>query len=115
MWKKALWVYLWFYIAAIAGIILYSMVVDIQNGNFIPAALLLPLIMFVPAGVLYLGLKDRKVTTVQILFGLLITATPVVGMFNFDEFTLATIGKALFFVPMLVGLVYYGYIKISND
>lgn len=115
MWKKALWVYLWLYLAAIAGLILYSAVVDIRNGEFFAAALILPLMMFVPAGVLYLGLKDRKVTTAQTLFGLLISGTPVVGMFNFDGFTPATIGRALLFVPMLAGLVYFGYFKRPDE
>ena len=75
-------------------------------------AYILPLLMFIPAGVVAAELKDKKVSIFLTLFGLLIVAVPVVGIFNFDGVNLVTIGKALIFVPMIAGLIYFGYKRL---
>ncbi len=112
MWKKALWVYLVLYALGIVGLIVYKAVTEEIQA----VALILPLFMFLPAVIVFFELRGKKfsvfMTIVLTLIGLLITAVPVVGMFNFDGFTLATIGKALIFVPMLVALCYFGYTRL---
>jgi hypothetical protein len=112
MWKKALWVYIGLYILVIAGGIIYNAVVDISNGDFEAVALIFPLLMFIPAWILASELRGRSLPIPITIVGLLITAVPVVGIFNFNEMGLATIGKALLFVPMLAGLIYFGYMRL---
>ncbi len=111
MWKKALQVYVWLYILVIAGGIVYQAVVDIQNNDFLPVAVILPLLMLLPAWLVLRGIKGKKVSIILAILGLLVIAIPVVGIFNFNDFDLLTIGKALLFVPMIVGLVYFGFVK----
>ena len=115
MWKKALSVYNWLYIAVMVIGIGYNAYIDISSGEFQPVSLILPLVIFLPAAVIHFGLKGRKVSILLTLLGLLIIAVPVLGMFNFDGFTLATIGKALLFVPMLAGLIYFGYMRLFGN
>jgi len=112
MWKKALWFYLWLYILGVVILIVYNSIVDLRNDEFLPVALILPLFMLVPAGVLVFELREKKVPIIITIIGLLIIAVPVVGIFNFNDLNFATIGKALIFVPMLVGLIYFGYQRL---
>lgn len=112
MWKKALWAYLGLYILGVVILIGYNSIVDLRNGEFLPVALILPLFMLVPAGVLIFELRDKKVSIIITIIGLLIIAVPVVGIFNFNDMNFATIGKALLFVPMLAGLIYFGYKRL---
>ena len=112
MWKKALWIYLALYILGMAIGIVYFSIVDIRNGEFQAIALLLPLFMFVPAGVLVFELRDKKVSIIFTILGLLIVAVPLVGIFRFNDMNFATIAKALIFLPMLVGLIYFGYKRL---
>ena len=112
MWKKALWVYAWLYVLVMAGGIIYQAVVDIQNNDFQLVAVIFPLLMFIPAWVVLTGLKGKKVSILLTLLGLLLMAVPVAGIFNFNEMSLLTIGKALLFVPMIIGLCYFGYKRL---
>jgi len=112
MWKKALWVYLALYISGIVILIVYNSIVDIRNGEFLLISLLLPIFMFVPAGVLVFELREKKVPVIITIFGLLIVAVPLVGILRFNDMSIATIGKALVFVPMLAGLIYFGYRRL---
>jgi hypothetical protein len=112
MWKRALWVYVVLCIVGLVGLIVYDVVRDVRSGEFVPVALILPLVLFIPPGALAFELRGKKVPVVITLFALLITAVPLVGMFNFDGFTLATIGKGLLFVPMLAGLGYFAYRRL---
>jgi len=111
MWKKALWVYAWLYVLIIAGGILYQAVVDIINKDFQIIAMIFRLLMFLPAWVVLSGLKGKRISIFLTILGLLMMAIPVAGIFNFNEMSLLTIGKALLFVPMIIGLVYYGFVK----
>ena len=111
MWKKALWVYAWLYILVIAGAIVYNAVLDIQKNDFQLVALIFPVLMVLPGWVALRGLQEKRISILLTLFGLLLIAIPVAGIFNFNDLGLATIGKALLFVPMIVGLVYYGFVK----
>lgn len=114
MWKKVLWVYAWLYVLVMAGGILYQAVVDIINNDFQPVAVIFPLLMFLPAWVILSGLKGKKVSILLTLFGLLLMAVPVAGIFNFNEMSLLTISKALLFVPMIAGLCYFGYLRLAK-
>ena len=112
MWKKALWVYLALWAVVLIGGIIYNAAIDISNGDFTPVAVVFPLLLLVPAGVLASALRKGKANILLILFSLLLVAVPVAGILNFNEMELATIGKVLIFVPMLAGLLYYGYRRI---
>ena len=112
MWKKALWIYVSLYIVVMAGGIAYNAIMDIRKGDFQVVSMILPLLMFIPAAVLVFELQGRKVPLIFTILGLLITAVPVVGIINFNEMGLATIGKVLLFVPMLAGLIYFGYKRL---
>jgi len=112
MWKKALWIYLGLYVVGVVGVIIYNSIIDISNGEFIAASLILPLILLIPAGVIYFELRAKKVFILITILAILIVAVPLVGIFRFNDFELATIGKALIFLPMLVGLIYFGYQRL---
>ena len=115
MWKKALWAYLWLYILGVVLLIVYNSIIDLRNGEFLPVALMLPLFLLVPAGILVFEVREKKVPIVVTIVGLLIVAVPVVGIFNFNELNLATIGKAFIFVPLLAGLIYFGYQRLLGN
>ncbi|MBU0512724.1 MAG: hypothetical protein KKD28_12715 [Chloroflexi bacterium] len=114
MWKKALWIYIGLYCLGVLYIIGSGLIEDFQNGSFNLISLPFPLLMFLPAVAIALGLRGKKVPIILILFGLLIAAFPVIGIFNFDGFTLITIGKALLFVPLLAGLIYFGNQRVRG-
>ena len=114
MWKKALQAYIWLYILSIVILIGYNTVADIEHRNFQPVALILPLLMFLPALVLFFELGEKKVSIIFTIIGLLIIAVPVAGIFNFNEMSVATVGKALIFLPMIVGLIYFGYRRLFH-
>ena len=111
MWKKVLWVYVWLYVLVMSGGIVYNAIVDIQNNNFQLVALIFPLLMFLPAWVVARGLQGKKVFILFTLLSLLLVAIPVAGIFNFNDMSLLTIGKALLFAPMIVGLIWVGFKK----
>jgi hypothetical protein len=46
------------------------------------------------------------------LLGLLIVAVPEMGIFAFNRLSLATFGKALLFLPMILGLIYFGIKRV---
>ncbi len=108
MWKKALWIYIGLYIAVMVGAIFYNFYTEIQAGTGINwAGLPLMLLMFLPAIAIVLELRGKKAPVFLTVFSLLIVAVPVAGIFNFNDFSLATVGKALLFIPLIVGLIYF--------
>ena len=109
MWKKPLQVYLWLYILSVVAMIVYKTIADIQHKSFQPVALILPLLMFVPAIVLFCELQGKRKPIYLLIFSLLIVAVPVAGIFNFNKMSLETILRSLIFLPMIAGLVYFGY------
>ena len=109
MWKKALWIYLAIYALGVIALIVNGAITDIREGEFYPISLVLPLLLLVPAGILAFGLRKNRIPIILILLGLLIVAVPLAGILRFNEMSIATIGKALFFVPLLTGLIYFGY------
>jgi hypothetical protein len=109
MWKKLCWLYLGLYVLGVLYVIISYAIKSIQAGDFELISLILPLVFFIPGAVLALNLRGKKVSIIFTLFGLLITAVPVAGILNFNEMDLATIGKVLLFMPLLVGLCYFGY------
>ena len=112
MWKKALWVYLAIYALGVIAIIVNGAITDIREGEFYPIALVFPLLLLVPAGILVFGLRKNRIPIILVILGLLIVAVPIVGILRFNTMSVATIGKALFFVPLLAGLVYFGYKRV---
>lgn len=112
MWKKALWVYLFLFFVGLIGFFVYDAVKTIAEGTFAQASLIGLVVFLFPVGVLAWAVRKGRANIVLILLSLLIAAVPVVGMFKFDGFTLTTLGKSLIFVPLIVGLVYYGYRRI---
>jgi hypothetical protein len=112
MWKKALWIYLGLYILGVVILVIYDSIEDISSGQFDPVSLLLPLLMFLPAGVLVFELREKKVPILITILALLIVAVPLVGIFRFNAIGFATIGKALLFLPMLAGLICFGYKRL---
>ena len=112
MWRKALWVYLAIYTLGVVALIVSGAIADIREGEFYPIALVLPLLMFVPAGILAFGLRKNRIPILLVIVGLFIVAVPVIGILRFNEMSVATIGKVLLFVPLLAGLVYFGYKRV---
>ena len=108
MWKKALWVYIGLYITVMVFAIFYNFYTDIQKGSINWAGLPLMLFSFLPAIAIAMGLRGKKVPILLTFFSLLIAAVPVAGIFTFNDFSLATIGKFLLFIPLLAGLIYFG-------
>ena len=87
----------------------YNTVADIQHKSFQLVALILPLLMFIPAIVLFSELREKKVSIIFTILALLIVVVPVAGIFNFNDMSMATISKTLIFLPMIAGLIYFGY------
>lgn len=112
MWKKALWVYLALYVVGGVGYFIFDAVKLIGEGTFSPVSIIFLLVLLLPVVVLASALRKGKANILLILFSLLIVAVPLAGILRFNDMELATIGKALIFVPMLVGLIYYGYRRI---
>ncbi|MBC8505710.1 MAG: hypothetical protein H8D34_12675 [Chloroflexi bacterium] len=112
MWKKALWIYLILFVVGFLGYFIYDAIVALSNNEFDPTSLIGVFVMLIPAAVLYFELRGKKVFILITIIAILIVAVPLLGIFNFNDFNLATIGKALIFVPMLVGLIYFGYKRL---
>ncbi len=112
MWKKALWIYVILFFVGLIGFFIYDAVETIGEGTFTPSSFIGLVVFLFPVGVLGWAVRKGRANILLIILSLLIAAVPVVGMFKFDGFTLATIGKSLLFVPLIVGLVYYGYRRI---
>jgi hypothetical protein len=116
MWKKAGWLYLGLYILGIVVVTGINIQKNIQDSAFDPiSTIFFVLVMFIPAIVLFLALRGKKVSILLTLIGLLIIIVPVVGILNFNELSLETIGKALLFLPMIGGLLYSGYMRLSKN
>ncbi len=113
MWKKALWVYAWLYVLVMAGGIIYQAVTDIINKEFMFVAVIFPLLMFLPAWVVLSGIQGKRVLMLWTIISLLMMLFLEVAIVekNFLTLGLAEVGKALIFVPMIFGLVYYGFVK----
>ena len=116
MWKKVLWVYLAIYI--VGAIVLVAQ--PVMDGKPILSVIPAMIIFLVPAGVLAFELREGKspniITTIILilayLVGFLFLAVAVVGNFNFNDMNLATIGKGLLLIPMLLCLLYFGFRRI---
>jgi hypothetical protein len=112
MWKKALWVYLGLYVLGTLGLLVYQLVTRGRESGIGPGSILLYLFILVPAVVVALELRGKRVAIIFTLLGLLIVAAPVAAILTFNRMELGkAIGETLLFVPMLIGLVYYGFIR----
>jgi hypothetical protein len=116
MWKKVLWVYLAIYLVGVV-VLAAQPVID---GEPISSLLMGLIVMLIPAGVLAFELREGKapniitaiILVVAYLVGFLFLAIATVGNFTFNDMNLATIGKGLVLIPMLVCLIYFGFRRI---
>jgi hypothetical protein len=115
MWKKALWVYTGLYLAIMVFAIFYNFYTEIQAGEINWVGVPLMLFSFLPGIALVIGLRGKKVPILLTLFSLLVIAIPVAGIFTFNNFSLLTIGKFLLFVPMIIGLIYFGIQRFRKE
>ena len=116
MWKKILWAILIIYII---GTVVLA-VIPITEGE--PVTTLFPgiLIMLIPAGILYLDIREWKSPNIFVsillaigyLLSLLFLAVAVAGNFNFNDLNIWTILKGLFLVPMLIALLYFAFRRV---
>jgi hypothetical protein len=113
MWKKVGWLYIGLYVLGVLIAIIISAQKEIQAGGFDPVTLIYSLVFLFPAGVLAFNLREKKVAIVFTLIGLLVAVVPVVAIFNFNAINLETIGKALIFLPMIVGLLFPVYQRLT--
>lgn len=123
MWKKALWVYLQLFVLGIVILAGIATVKGIRNGDFRPDVLIGPIIMFIPPAVVATGLRDKNskkfpiwrtlIYLLLVFFSLLLMLFFATGTIEKNaignSIDLISIGKALLFVPMIIGLIYVGY------
>ena len=126
MWKKALWVYIGLFVLGFVILGVVGSVEDVRNGEFRPDSLIGITLMFIPPAVVATGLRDQKDKKVSIwrtlgylllvLFSLLLMLFFTAGTIEKNQIggsiDLASIGKALIFVSMIIGLVYIGYKRL---
>jgi hypothetical protein len=126
MWKKALWIYLGLFVLGVVVLGGIAIVEEIRNGEFTPDFFIGPIIMFIPPAVVATGLRDKKDEKIPLwrtLFYLLLVFFSLLLMLLFTAGTieknaignsvdLISIGKALLFVPMIIGLIYVGYKRL---
>ena len=112
MWKKALWVYLGLYVLGGVYSFITFLIERVSAGTFEAVSVIMPLMMLLPVVVVAFELREKKVWFILILFSLLITAIPTAGIFNFNDFNLATVAKAMIFLPMIAALLYFGYKRL---
>ena len=110
--RKALWVYLGLYGVGAIILEIVSTIQSIAAGEFHAAVLIGYALLLLPVVVAAMQLYGRKVSILFTLLALLCTAVPLVGIFNFNEMSLATIGKAMIFIPMAVVLLYFAYVRL---
>lgn len=112
MWKKVLWAYLILLVVGGIGLFVYDSIGAIGDGTFVIGSLISLLVLLLPVVVLAFALRRGRANIFLIILSLLIVAVPVAGILNFNDMGLATIGKVLIFVPLIIGLLYYGYRRI---
>ena len=126
MWKKALWVYLGLFVLGMAILGVVGIVKSVRNGEFRPDSLIGIIILFIPPAVVASGIRDRKDKKVSIwrtlgylllvFFSLLLMLFFTAGTIEKNQIggsiDLASIGKALIFVPMIIALIYVGYKRL---
>lgn len=121
--EKALWVYLGLFVLVIVILTGIAIVKEIRNGEFRPDVLIGLILMLIPPALVATGLrdkKDKKVPVWRTLIYLLLVFFSLLLMLFFaagtieknaigNSIDLISIGKALLFIPMIIGLIYVGY------
>jgi hypothetical protein len=116
MWKKAGWLYLGLYILGIVAVTIYTMLKPSPDGAVDPiSSIFFVVLMLIPASGLFLVLKEKRVPILLTIISLLIIIVPVLAIFKFNELNMETIGKALLFVPMIAGLLFPAYGRLSKN
>lgn len=111
--KKAGWVFVGIYAAAILYLGIAAMVGP-DSAGFSWTSVLSIVLMLLPAGVIAFELLGKKVPFIIILVPLLITAVMFLGTINFNTLELATIAKAMLFGITLLILGYMGVKRIRK-
>jgi hypothetical protein len=112
MWKKALWVYLGLYVLGTLGLLVYQLVTRGQESGIGWGSAVLYLFILLPALVVALEMRGRRVAIIFTLLGLLIVVAPVAAILTFNRMDLVrAIGESLLLVPMIVALIYYGFVR----
>lgn len=111
--KKAGWVFIGVYSAAILYLGITAMV-KADLGGFSWSSVLSMLLMLLPAGLIAFELMGKKVPFVIILLPFLLTAVFFVGIINFNSLNLETAAKAALFGATLVILGYMGGKRIRK-
>ena len=114
MWKKALWIYLGLYVLGVLYVIISSSIRMVQAGELTLDIPILSSLFVLPGVIIALKICGKKVSIIFTLIALLIVAAPVAGIFKFNTLSVETIGKALLFLPMIVGLIYFGFGRKSE-
>jgi hypothetical protein len=107
MWKKALWVYLGCFAAAVLAAFIYDIVKNNGAEGYSWVSNLILLVMYLPPAMAALELRGRKAPIFLVIVSLLILAVPVAGILKFNEMSLMTIGKVLIFAPMIAALCFF--------
>lgn len=111
--KKAGWVFVGIYTAAILYLGIAAMVRP-DSGGFSWTSVLSIVLMLLPAGVIAFELLGKKVPFIIILVPLLITAVMFLGTINFNSLSLDTVAKAVLFGITLLILGYMGVKRIRK-
>jgi len=113
MWKKAGWVFIGIYTAAILYLGIAAMVKPDSIG-FNWNTVLSIVLMLLPGGVIAFELLGKKVPFIIILVPLLITAVLFLGTIKFNDLGLDTIAKAVLFGITILILGYMGVKRIKK-
>jgi hypothetical protein len=111
--KKAGWVFVGIYTAAILYLGIAAMVKPDSVG-FNWTSVFSIVLMLLPAGVIAFELTGRKVPFIIILLPFLLTAVFFLGIINFNSLSVETISKAVLFGATLLILGYMGVMRIRK-
>ncbi len=111
--KKAGWVFVGIYSAAILYLTISAML-NAGSGGFSLNSVISMLLMLLPAGVIAFELLGMKVPFIVILLPFLLTAVFFVGIINFNSLSIETVAKAVLFGATLLILGYLGVKRIRR-
>lgn len=111
--KKAGWVFVGIYTAAILYLGIAAMIKP-DSAGFSWTSVLSIVVMLLPAGVIAFELLGKKVPFIIILLPFLITVVLFLGIINFNTLNVETVAKAVLFGVTLLILGYMGVQRIRK-
>ena len=111
MGKKLQWIYLGIYTLTILYLLLSSVIQGDVETSILNNLLSFVLFML-PAGVIVLELRGKKVPSLITLVMFLFVLIMLIGTLNFNSLALDTVFKAIVFGVMVILLAYYVYKRI---